>query len=74
VGINVEGPWTLTPVLLARVCQDHFSVLKTETGQLHSFPFTAVTSLAEGTTGITAGKGDTQKTVFLAVRIYQPGS
>jgi len=73
VGINVEDPSTLTPVVLAKVGPDHFSVLKTDTGQLHSFPFTAVTSLAEGATGMTLGKGDAQKTVFLAVRIYQPG-
>ena len=74
VGINHQDPATLVSAVLVRVGEDHFSVLTLDNGLLYSYPFTAIASTVEGTAGIPVGEGDTERTVFFALKIFHPGT
>jgi len=52
IGINFDDPAEIKKAQLAKVNEDHFSVLELESELLYSYPFRSVLSIIEAVDGI----------------------
>jgi len=72
IGLNYDDPAEVKSVWLAKVNEDHFSVLEMDKEFVYSFPFSSILSFVESADGMAADGGADAAVYALAVRVHQP--
>jgi len=52
IGINVDDPAEIKNAILAKVNEDHFSIMVPENELVHSYPYSHIVSIVEGVKGV----------------------
>ena len=70
IGINYDNPTDIKGASLARVNDDHFSILIADDQLLYSFPLTSIISIIEGVDGVSAGVSENDTTFSVVIKVY----
>ncbi|MBW2358075.1 MAG: hypothetical protein JRF21_05065, partial [Deltaproteobacteria bacterium] len=70
IGINYDNPTDIKGASLARVNDDHFSILIADDQLMYSFPLTSIISIIEGVDGVSTGISKNDTTFSVVIKVY----
>ena len=70
IGINYDNPTDIKGASLARVNDDHFSILIADDQLMYSFPLTSIISIIEGVDGVSTGISEKDTTFSVVIKVY----
>ena len=70
VGINFDDPAEIKSARLAKVNEDHFSIMVPENELVHSYPYSHIISIVEGVEGVPIDASDETPTYPVVIRVY----
>lgn len=69
VGINFDDPAEIKGARLAKVNEDHFSIIVPENELVHSYPYSDILSIVEGADGVPIDTSDETPTYPVVIRV-----
>ena len=72
VGINFDDPAEIKSARLAKVNEDHFSIMVPENELVHSYPYNDIVSIVEGVEGVPIDASGETPTFPVVIRVHQP--
>ena len=70
IGINFDDPAEIRSARLAKVNEDHFSILVPENELVHSYPYSDIISIVEGAEGVPIDASGETPTFPVVIRIF----
>ena len=70
VGINFDDPAEIKSARLAKVNEDHFSIMVPENELVHSYPYSHIVSIVEGEAGVPIDASDGTPTYPVVIRVF----
>ncbi len=70
IGINFDDPAEIRSARLAKVNEDHFSILVPENELVHSYPYSDIVSIVEGAEGVPIDASGETPTFPVVIRIF----
>ena len=69
IGINFDDPAEIKGARLAKVNEDHFSIMDPENELVHSYPYSDILSIVEGAEGVPIDTSDEKPTFPVVIRV-----
>ena len=70
VGINFDDPAEIKSATLAKVNEDHFSIMVPENELVHSYPYNDIISIVEGAEGVPIDASGETPTFPVVIRVF----